>query len=151
MWLLRVRKDDGVALSYGLFPLLKIAVPLFIGLKAPTFVGTTEGDEVAEVVLDGLNDDGVVVLVGWQLAHHVFLGDIYAETNCLAFMSYRVLCGHRPVGSPACTKPFAVAMFCGVLHVDEACDKLTAIGIALECYVDGAMAVACVKGIKSKA
>ena len=65
MWLLWVRKDVGGALSYGLFPLLKIAVPLVIGLEAPTFVGTTESDEVAEAVLDGLNDDGVVVLIGW--------------------------------------------------------------------------------------
>ena len=143
-----MREDVSGVLSYGLFPLLKIAVPLVVGLEAPTLVGTAEGDEVAEVVVAGTHYDGVVVLIGWLLAHHIFLGDVDAEANGLAFVSHGVFCRHWPVGSPAGAKPFAVAMFGGVLHVDEASDELTAVGIALETDVNCAMTVACVKGVK---
>ena len=140
-----MRNAVGCLLFNGLSPLHKIVIPLLIGLESPIFIGAAEGDEVSEVVVAWTDDDGVVVFVGRHLSYNVFFWDIDSQSDSLALVSHRVFRRHGPVGSPTSTKPLPVAIFCGVLYIYYACDKLMVGSIALETHVNGTMALVCSK------
>lgn len=114
-------------------------------MVAELLVGGGVADLVAQVGAVGLDDVGVVVLVGGLLAGNVLLGDADGKANSLAAPFYGV--GRGVVGAPAGAEALVVAELLGALDVDDAGGEEVVAHVAAEVYVDVGVAVAGILGV----
>ena len=113
-------------------------------MVAKGLVVRTIGDLVAEVPVGGSNDESVVVLVGWFLAHDVLLRNPDGESDCLGLEVLMV--ARRPVGAPAGTQAGMVGELLGIFHVDDARREAIVADIAVEEHIDIGIAMASILG-----
>ncbi len=102
-----------------LLPRAEAGKPLLGRVIAEGLVVAAEGDEVVQTAVDGLDDEGIVVLIGHQLLGNILTGNANAQTYRLAFVAQRILDTDRPVAAPAATKALVVGELLGILDVDK--------------------------------
>ena len=114
-------------------------------MVAELLVGGGVADLVAEMGAVGLDDEGVVVVVGGLLAGDVLLGDADGEAHGLAAPLHGV--GRGIVGAPAGAQALVVAELLGALDVDDAGGEEVVAHVAVEVDVDVGVAVAGILGV----